>query len=367
MNSIERLRATYEFRPVDHLFRREFYIWDEALEKWQSEGMPVDANPGELFGFDEPAHVTVDMLGWCEPAFCPPLAEEVIEATSDYELIRDAAGRTLKVFKGRRHGFMPTYVAHPVSCEKDWRETVGPLLSLETPERWADFSPRVAELRAAAAEGMFIRQNVIGGYMYLRALVGPVDICYMLVDDPALVHAMMRRWLELADAVSVRLQEHLAFDELFLGEDICYKGGLLISPDMVREFIVPYYQQLIANIESRQRKHLFVHIDTDGRVEEVLDLYYREIGMRVMSPFEIAAGNDVTEIAKQYPDLVMSGGIDKRVLAEGAAAIDAYLERVIPFMVERGGYIPMCDHGVPDNVNYADYRHYRKRLMQLDH
>ncbi len=367
MNSIERLRATYNFEPVDHLYRRDFYIWEEALERWKTEGMPADADRQELFGYDEPAYVHVDVLGWCEPAFVPAMVEMLLESGADYDIVRDNAGRTVKFFKGRRHGFMPTYLKHAVSCEKDWEEQVAPLLALDTPERLRWIETTLIDLESAYRKGMWITQNIIGGYMYLRALVGPVDICYMFVDDPKLVHRMMQRWLELADAVSARLQVRVEFDELYLGEDICYKGGLLISPDMVREFIVPYYQQLIANITSRQRRHLFVHIDTDGRVDEVLDLYYREIGMRVMSPFEIAAGNNVTEIARRYPDLVMSGGIDKRVLAEGPAAIDRYLERVMPFMVERGAYVPTCDHGVPDNVSYANYLHYRQRMMQLDH
>ena len=86
-----------------------------------------------------------------------------------------------------------------------------------------------------------------------------------------------------------------------------------------------------------------------------------------MSPFEVAAGNDVIEIAKKYPDLVMVGGIDKRILADGKDAIDEYLGRIMPFMVKRGGFIPTCDHGVPDNVSYENYMYYRKRMMQMDH
>ena len=36
-------------------------------------------------------------------------------------------------------------------------------------------------------------------------------------------------------------------------------------------------------------------------------------------------------------------------------------------MVERGGYYPTCDHGVPDNVRFEDYLYYRKRMCELDH
>ena len=135
----------------------------------------------------------------------------------------------------------------------------------------------------------------------------------------------------------------------------------------MREFLLPYYQQLIANIRARQidrGRKLYIQIDTDGRAPAVIDVY-REMGMNVMSPFEVAAGCDVVELGRRYPDLVMFGGIDKRVLAESNEAIDAFLERVLPSMRARGGYIPTCDHGVPEEVTLGNYRHYRKRCVEL--
>ncbi len=86
--------------------------------------------------------------------------------------------------------------------------------------------------------------------------------------------------------------------------------------------------------------------------------------MDMMSPFEVAAGCDVVALGRQYPRLVMSGGIDKRVLATTPAQIDAYLQRVLPPMRARGGYIPTCDHGVPEEVSYTNYLHYRRRCRE---
>jgi hypothetical protein len=383
MNSFERLKATYNFQPVDHLFRRDFYIWNEALIRWQGEGMPIKVflnksseetiEPGEypqelnkLFGYDERADFPIGMLGWCEPAFVPDIEETVIETTDEYDIVRDKAGRMVRFKRGKRHGFMPTYLKHAVACDKDWEEDISPLLDVNTPARWKDISSIIEGAKTADVQGKMISQRTIGGYMYLRALVGPEDICYMLIDNPGLIHKMMQRWLEMADAVTARIQQHVEIDELFLAEDISYNHGLLISPEMIREFLFPYYSQLIANIRSRQKsKHLFVQIDTDGFVGNTIDLYL-ETGMDVMSPFEVAAGNDVVDIAKKYPNLVMTGGIDKRILTQGRDAIDDYLKRLIPFMVKRGGYIPTCDHGVPDNVSYDNYMYYRKRIMELD-
>ena len=139
----------------------------------------------------------------------------------------------------------------------------------------------------------------------------------------------------------------MTIDELFFGEDICYKGGPLISPRMIRRFLLPYYQQLVANIKARQidqARHLYIQIDTDGNPVSVIPLY-REMGMDVMSPFEVAAGCDVVEIGREYPELVMTGGIDKRVLAGGPGrdrpaprvhpACDAGARRVYPDMRSR--------------------------------
>ncbi|MHC4713350.1 MAG: uroporphyrinogen decarboxylase family protein [Planctomycetota bacterium] len=365
MNAIERFRATHDFKPVDHLYRKEFYIWDEARERWRGEGMPEGVSEEDLFGFDERANIQSSLLGWCEPAFVPAIEERILEAGNDYEIVIDNAGRTVKFFKGRRHGFMPTYLKHAVASDKDWYETIAPLFSPDTPSRWDGFDETIAAHRAAEAEGRFIQFDLIGGYMYLRALVGPVDVCYMFVDNPKLIHAMMQSWLDLADAVSARIQEHVEFDEVFIAEDICYNHGLLISPSMVREFIFPYYSRLLENVRSRQKRRPHFHVDTDGNVDEAIDLYL-EVGMDKMSPFEVAANNDVIEVAEKYPDLIIEGGIDKRLIAAGPPAIDEHLERIIPFMVKRGGYTPTCDHGVPDNVSYADYMHYRRKMMELD-
>jgi len=124
---------------------------------------------------------------------------------------------------------------------------------------------------------------------------------------------------------------------------------------------------MVNNVRARQLDKsppFYVHVDSDGYVVPVIPLY-RERGMNVMSPFEVAAGNDVIDIGRQYPDLVLWGGIDKRVLATTPQEIDEMLERIVPVMRARGGYIPIWDHGVPEEVPYQNYLHYRRRRVEL--
>jgi hypothetical protein len=58
------------------------------------------------------------------------------------------------------------------------------------------------------------------------------------------------------------------------------------------------------------------------------------------------------------------GGIDKRALALGPAAIDEELARIRPAL-ESGRYIPDLDHHVPHDVSWPNFRHYATRLREM--
>ena len=363
--SARKLRDTYAIMPGIPLFKREFGYY--CLDAWREQGMPQDVPLAELFDYDAPGNHHLGGLGWCEAAFEPAFKVRVIEDRGDYEVEQDIAGRYVLYFKGRRQGFMPEYLDHPVKDMRTWEENAKWRLNPETPERHTDLEARMEQAQAEAAQGKMISQRIIGGYMFLRSLIGPEDVLYAFYDMPDVLHDCMQTWLELSDAVIARHQEHVTLDELFFAEDICYNHGALISPDMMREFLFPYYQQLIDNLKARQidkGRHLYVHVDTDGYAVPVIPLYQDHIDMDAMSPFEVAAGCDVVEIGRQFSDLAIFGGIDKRVLAQGREAIDEFLEDILPSMRERGGYIPTCDHGVPEEVLYEDYLYYRQRCVE---
>lgn len=365
-----KIRDFYAMAPDAPLYRREFGYY--CLGRWKAEGhIPQDADwsfLAELFMFDDPGTHHIDNLGWCEAAFVPAFENKVLEDRGDYELVQDTAGRHVLYFKGRRDGFMPEYVHHPVSDIRTWEENCKWRLQPDTPERWAKFDAQMEQARSAAGVGLVISQHVVGGFMYLRSLIGPLELLYAFHDMPELIRECMRTWLDLAEAYVRRVQEHVTLDEVFMGEDIWYNHGALVFPDMIREFLFPYYRQLIANIKARQldrSRRLFVNIDSDGYVLPVIDLYREQIGMDYMDPFEVAAGCDVVEVGERWPDLLIHGGIDKRILAQGTDAIDRELERIIPVMRKRGGYIPTCDHGVPEEVSFENYMHYRRRCIEL--
>ena len=358
-------RDTYAITPGLPFIQCEFGFY--SLERWAEQGMPEDVPRAELFGYSPSGGVGMGGCGWTEAPFSPSFEEKVVEDRGDTELVQDTAGRHVLCFKGRRSGFMPEYVNHPVKDMKTWAEDCKWRLDPNTAARYEQLDERMAVKVEGAKEGKMVSQGLIGGYMYLRSLIGPEDLFYKFYDDPDLIHDCMQTWLALMQVVIAKHQQYVTLDEIFLAEDICFNAGPLISPDMMREFLIPYYQQLLATVKSNQldqTRHLHLHIDTDGQAGPVIPIY-KEIGLNAMSPFEVASGCDVVAIGEQYPDLLISGGVDKRILAESKDAIDRMIDRIFPVMQGRGGYIPTCDHGVPEEVPYENYLHYRKRALEF--
>lgn len=354
----------YNRKPGAKIPQREFGFY--SMDRWIREGhIRGYEDIARICKLDEPASLALMGLGSCEAALCPYFEEKVLEDRGEHELAQDFVGRKVLYFKGRRSGFMPEYVDHPVKDERSLAEQIEWRMDPKTPERWTDFDARMAGARAAQAEGKRVWQYVVGGYMYLRSLIGPQNLLFAFYDDPELIHRCMWLWLRLGDTVLERVQQCVELDEILFDEDICYNHGSLISPDMIREFLFPYYQQLVNNARARQRlspRRLFVHLATDGDLRGVLPLYMDAVGVDRVSPLEIAAGCDPVEIGRKWPELVLSGGFDKRILAKGKDAIAREVERILPAMVERGGYMPTCDHGVPEEVNFEDYVYFRQLL-----
>lgn len=366
------LRNNYKITPGARIYRKEWGYY--SLERWIKEGYipkgTTNTTVKDIFFkkglFDGFARHRLTDLGGIEAPFIPWFDVKVLEDRGEYELVQDIAGRKVLYFKGRRDGFMPEYEDHPVKDMETWEHLCKWRMVPNDKRRFNRIDKSANDIINMQKEGIIIAQIAVGGYMYLRSLMGPLELLYMFYDNPDLIHDCMKTWFEVADATIEYKQKFYNIDEFMLLEDICYNRDSLISPDMIKEFLFPYYQQLIENIKKRQidkSRHLYFQLDTDGYAPAVIPLY-QKLGMDIMSPFEVAAGCDVVEIGKKFPYLMIEGGIDKRIIAKGKPHIDRHLDELMPVMKKRGGYIPTCDHGVPAEVSFEDYLYFRERLSE---
>ena len=132
---------------------------------------------------------------------------------------------------------------------------------------------------------------------------------------------------------------------------------------MFKEFMYPQYVRLISFLKGHGAKLVFV--DCDGYPGNELTALWLDAGVDAVSPCEIAAGNDLIQLRKDFPKLGMFGGIDKRALAKGKEAIDREVLGKVPWLLERGGYIPHIDHAIPHDVPLENYIYYRKLLTRV--
>ena len=183
----------------------------------------------------------------------------------------------------------------------------------------------------------------------------------MFYDDPGLMHEILDTLCDLWIALYTRVQQDARIDWFFIWEDMCFKSGPLISPQLFREFLLPRYRRFTSALRDNGCRHVLV--DSDGDERPLVPLWV-EGGVTIVFPWETQFGLDITEVRRRHPDLGMMGGIDKTALARGREAIDGELEKV-PFMLERGRYVPGLDHGVPPDVSWDDYRYFYDRLREM--
>jgi uroporphyrinogen decarboxylase len=201
-----------------------------------------------------------------------------------------------------------------------------------------------------------------GFYGTPRRLLGPEQVLYAFYDQPELIRVMINDLCDFWIALYDQVLDLVDVDAALIWEDMCYRGGPLISPDMFREFILPAYKRITAFFRSWGVEHIFM--DTDGNCETLIPLFI-EGGITGIFPFEVAAGMDIVKIRETYPNLQMLGGIDKQKIAMSKEAIDMELDSKVPFMLESGGFIPSIDHTIPPDISWQNFAYYRTRIQEI--
>jgi hypothetical protein len=169
--------------------------------------------------------------------------------------------------------------------------------------------------------------------------------------------------LYLETEIIKRVVKDVKVDEAYFYEDMAYKAGPLISPDMVRRFIVPRYKKITELLRSHGID--IITVDSDGNVMQLVPLWL-ESGINSIWPLEQAAGNDAVALRKEYgKDLIIGGTIDKRALLKGKEAIKEEVMSKVPFLLEKGGYFPSIDHCVPPDITFENYCYYINTIREV--
>ncbi len=389
MNIRERFLATMDFEPVDRPPLWEWDYWPEALQVWQAAGAPLrsdraqSVNPSadqEEGAFDplsttllsdppfaEDAHLdfTIDPGARRIPlnSFIYPLFEyKVLEERGDVIISQDERGHIREDKKGRSS--IANIIKPLVASREDWEkvkaERLEPKLAGRLPANWTELKKQYKNRDFVLAVGG--HSGLCGIYHPTRYLMGPVQLLYAFHDEPELVRDIMNHLGDLQTYLFDQVLNEIDVDFCYACEDLGFKNSSFISPAMFREFVLPSYKKLTGMLRDHGVKIMVV--DSDGYNWKLIPEFI-EGGVTGMGPMEVAAGMDVVEVRKAFPRFQIIGGIDKRIMAAGKDAIDAEVNRKVPPLFKTGGYIPCCDHSVPPDVSWENFRYYRKRLTEL--
>ena len=292
------------------------------------------------------------------PTYKPKLISEdernVIFTTGSGQTVKQLK-RSLKTGWG-----MPMFLDWPVKDRATWNK-LKKRLDPNTPGRFpTDWNAYVQKMNSKSEP---LSLEVGSFFGLLREWVGSERILYMFYDDPGLIEDMMEQMLYLEIEVIKRTLKDIKVQQASFWEDMCYKAGPLISPAMVKKFMVPRYKKITDLLHSYGVDVIF--LDSDGLVDELLPLWI-DVGINSIWPFEVAAGSDIVAIRKKYgKNLVIAGGLDKQVLSKGKKAIREEIMSKVPFMLETGGYFPSVDHGVPEDVTFESYCYFINTLREV--
>ncbi len=200
-----------------------------------------------------------------------------------------------------------------------------------------------------------VRLTVAGIYWGIRDYTGMEGLSVMFYEQPDLVHDMFEHWAWMLMELLDEPLRHIKVDELILNEDMAFKGQSMMSPPLMKEFLVPRYRKLYRFFKERGVEA--VVMDSDGFNYQILDAMYPET-LDGIQPIEIAAGNDPEEMLRRWPGVFIHGGVDKRELANSRSRLRAEVANRYRSAWQHGGYIPHCDHGVPPDIPLRNFLYY---------
>jgi len=244
-------------------------------------------------------------------------------------------------------------------------ESSGPI------QNWQDFEvypwPRAEDISYAVfeyldsilPEGMKVGATLGGVFENSTYLMGVERFSYALHDQPDLVEAICQRVGELTTAVA----EHLASIDnvgmVFVGDDMGFYSGTLVSPDVLRRYVLPHDKKM-AEAAHRAGKSFLLH--SCGNMYKLIDDLIDDVGIDGKHSFEDKI-LPVEDVYRRWGDrLAVLGGVDMDLLGRGTEEqVRARTREILEVCGARGtGY---CLGTGNTAANYIPVRNY---LAMLD-
>ena len=349
MTDRQRFNNQMHYRPVDRCFNMEFGYWNENFSAWRifrEHGITGNAEADRFFNFDrvEVFSGTIWMNPWFE--------EKVIGETATTRILVNQHGLIAEVPRDG-HDTIPHFLRASIRTPDDWARARQERFRRDDPARRVDVE-RLARLHPRDRDyPLGVNCGSLMGRV--RDMLTFEGFAYAIYDHPEMLEDMVETACVLVEDLLDQVLGSIDFDFASGWEDICYKSGPIVSMGFFRDVVLPRYRRIGAKLASAGIDLWYT--DCDGDIRQLVPGWL-EAGLNTMFPFEVNSSGPPGELLARYaPRLRILGGVDKLALGRGRAAIRECLESLAP-LVDKGGYIPFCDHRCPPNVDERDYLYY---------
>jgi len=321
MNSRERFVNTIGYTPCDQPPLFEDGIRDEVLRIWRKQGLRKYEHLETMFSYDYREEIEPDL----EPLPVPDYWPKTIRGlkTLSQRLDPEDPGR------------LPT----------DWSDKV---------KQW---KTRDYPLILRVHRGYFLSMGVHGWHRF-------IDAIELLADDPRLVETWMTMYAAFSARLAEKILREVKVDAALFSEPIGGNHGSLISPHMYSTFVLKSYQPILDVLRQFGVSTIIYRTYANTRVllPAVFNAGFTCLWACECNPQAM----DYRTIRQEYgKDLRLIGGIDSDSLRQNQQEIQRSVMETVPALLEQGGYIPLADGRVREDVSFANYIYYRKLLESL--
>ena len=356
MSDRDRFNCQMHYRPIDRSFNMEFGYWNENFDSWDifvENGIRNNEEADAFFSFDSIATVAPPI--WMNP----PFAERVVRETETTRIVTTSEGLLAEIPKDG-HDTIPHYLGSSIVTPDDWLRCKEERFRRDDPARKVN----VDVLKARHPVDRDYPLGVHCGSMIgqVRNLLTLEGLSFAVYDHREMVEDMVETCCVLIEDFLDQVLHHIDFDYASGWEDISSKSGPLAPRWFFRDVVSPRYERIGKKLRGAGIDLWYT--DCDGDVRPLLPIFLQS-GINCLFPYEVnSCVHPGTLLAEYGRELRIMGGVDKLVLARGPEAIRRYLESLVP-LVERGGYIPFCDHRCPPDVRPEYYLAYLDLKEQL--
>lgn len=187
----------------------------------------------------------------------------------------------------------------------------------------------------------------------LAWLMGYETLCYALYDDRELVEAIYRKVTDLHVA---ELRRFLSFERVKIiwgSDDMGHKTGLLISPDDMRQFVLPGHKLLAEMAHDAGRIYM---LHSCGNLSDIVDDLIHDVKLDAKHSFEDTI-EDVRDAKQTYGrHMALLGGIDMDFLCRAdEAAVRKRVRDTVAACMPGGGYCLGTGNTVANYVPLDNY------------